>query len=74
MLALGSKDVAYNILAGVYVRKSIEAGGCIDVDHVSGKLVEIGTVSSTIETETGPVLVPNRRLLESTTRILKAAD
>ncbi len=70
MIALGGKDVARNIIAGVYARKSLRTGQRIQIDDVSGTILEIGSVNTRVEYATGIALVSNSNLIDGSTRIL----
>ena len=64
---LGSKDIFRNIIAGVYLNKSIREGEKIKTSHVNGKIIHIGTILTKIETSDNEELsVPNSQLVEST--------
>lgn len=73
MLGLGSKDVARNIIAGLYARRQFHAGQTVRVGDFEGRLEEVGTVTATIRREGGTVLsVSNERLLQEV--ITQVAD
>ena len=76
MLGFGSKDVARNIIAGLYARRQFHAGQPMRVGEFEGHLQEVGTVSTTIQGERGEALsVANERLLrEVVTRRDSAGD
>lgn len=64
-LGLGSRDIASQILAGIYVRELYEVGQQVQVGAVEGQIEEIGTVKTTLLTEAGELVsVANRTLLE----------
>src|SRR3989344_81229 len=64
-LGLGSRDIASQILAGIYVRELYEVGQQVQVGEVEGQIEEIGTVKTTLLTEAGELVsVANRTLLE----------
>jgi small-conductance mechanosensitive channel len=64
-LGLGSRDIIGQILAGIYVRELYEVGQQISLDDLEGQIEEIGTVKTTLLTESGELVsVANRRLLE----------
>ncbi|HLD64988.1 MAG TPA: mechanosensitive ion channel domain-containing protein [Pseudomonas sp.] len=64
-LGLGSRDIAGQILAGIYVRELYEVGQEVKVGEIEGQIEEIGTVKTTILTESGELVsLANRMLLE----------
>ena len=64
-LGLGSRDIASQILAGIYVRELYEVGQQVQVGEVEGQIEEIGTVKTTLLTDAGELVsVANRTLLE----------
>ena len=64
-LGLGSRDIAGQILAGIYVRELYAVGQQIQIGEIEGQIEEIGTVKTTLLTESGELVsVANRVLLE----------
>ncbi|KRW58014.1 mechanosensitive ion channel family protein [Pseudomonas sp. TTU2014-080ASC] len=64
-LGLGSRDIASQILAGIYVRELYEVGQYVEVGGVEGQIEEIGTVKTTLLTDDGELIsVSNRTLLD----------
>lgn len=64
-LGLGSRDIAGQILAGIYVRELYAVGQDIQIGEIEGQIEEIGTVKTTLLTESGELVsVANRVLLE----------
>lgn len=64
-VGLGSRNIASQILAGIYVRELYEVGQFIEVDGVQGEIEEIGTVKTTLITHDGQLVsIANRVLLE----------
>ena len=69
-LGLGGRNVAGNIVSGVYIREMFEGGESVDVDGERGTLEEIGTVATRIRKENGEtVQVSNSRLIASKIKI-----
>lgn len=66
----GSRDLARNIMAGFHARESFKAGQQLSVRSHSGRLVNIGTVKSEIETGDGLVSLPNSVLMEEEVTVL----
>lgn len=73
-LGLGTRDVASNVVAGVYARELYNPGSKIRFGDISGTIVEVGSTNVVIEI--GPeksITVPNRRLLEEQVEIISEA-
>jgi len=64
-LGLGSREVAGQIIAGIYVRELYQVGQQVKVGEIEGEIEEIGTVKTILLTEEGELVsVANRVLLE----------
>jgi hypothetical protein len=63
-LGIGTKSIAQNIISGVYARKSFHPGQKITVGETKGKILQIGTVNTTIGRDEKVVSIPNRMLVE----------
>jgi len=64
-MGLGSREIAGQILAGIYVRELYQVGQEVRVGEVEGQIEEIGTVKTTLLTEEGELVsISNRILLE----------
>ncbi|TWI53485.1 putative transporter (transmembrane protein) [Pseudomonas duriflava] len=64
-LGLGSRDLASQILAGIYVREIFEVGQSIQFDEIEGVIEEIGTVKTWLLTSADELVsIPNKRLLD----------
>ena len=64
-MGLGSREIAGQILAGIYVRELYQVGQDIRVGAVEGQIEEIGTVKTTLLTDEGELVsISNRILLE----------
>lgn len=64
-LGLGSREIASQILAGIYVRELYQVGQQVQVGEVEGQIEEIGTVKTILLTDTGELVsVANRVMLE----------
>ncbi|GLX78584.1 hypothetical protein tinsulaeT_19240 [Thalassotalea insulae] len=63
-LGIGTKSMAQEIVAGVYLREMYQAGDSITVQEVKGTLVSIGSVASKVMAEQEQIVtVPNTFLL-----------
>ena len=65
-LGLGARPIAYQILAGYYVRQRLRPGQAIQIEQVRGEVSGTGSVNTVVNTATGPIIVPNSVLIEST--------
>lgn len=63
-LGIGTKSMAQEIVAGVYLREMYEVGSTIEVDEVKGTLVSIGSVACKIMADDNSMItLPNTFLL-----------
>ncbi len=63
-LGIGTKSMAQEIVAGVYLREMYQVGDSIEVKEVKGTLVSIGSVASKVMAEEESIVtVPNTFLL-----------
>ncbi len=64
-MGLGSREIAGQIIAGIYVRELYQVGQHVRIEEVEGQIEEIGTVKTTLLTDDGELVsVSNRILLE----------
>jgi len=64
-LAIGSRDLIRNVLAGVYINNSFQIGNDVKMQDLSGKLTSIGLLSSVVETGDGKKLtIPNSAFMD----------
>jgi small-conductance mechanosensitive channel len=64
-MGLGSRDIAQQILSGIYVRELFEVGQTVRIGEIEGQIEEIGTVKTLLLTDSGEMVsVANRQLLE----------
>jgi len=64
-MGLGSREIAGQILAGIYVRELYQVGQEVRVGEGEGQIEEIGTVKTTLLTDEGELVsISNRILLE----------
>lgn len=63
-LGIGTKSMAQEVVAGVYLREMYQVGDVIEVDNIKGAVVSIGSVASKVLAEDEKVVtVPNTFLL-----------
>ena len=65
-LGLGARPIAYQILAGYYVRQRFRPGQAIRIEQVQGEVGGTGSVNTLVNTAVGPIIVPNSVLIEKT--------
>jgi len=65
-LGLGARPLAYQILAGYYVRQRFRPGQTIRLEQVQGEVSGTGSVNTVVNTAVGPIVVPNSVLIERT--------
>jgi len=64
-LGLGTRELASEVVAGIYVRDLFAAGDTITVGEITGQVVQVGSVKSIIKTKGNEVSVSNSLLLHS---------
>lgn len=64
-LGLGSRAVVSNILAGAFAREHFPTGREIEIQGMKGKIVAVGAVTTSVETEGREITVPNTLLIEN---------
>lgn len=66
-MGLGSRDIAQQIISGIYVRELFEVGQTVRIGEIEGQIEAIGTVKTVLLTDDGELVsVANRLLLEQT--------
>lgn len=61
---LGMRNVAQNIISGVYVRKMFHPGQVIAFQDKHGEILQIGPVSTTVQNARSVIYVPNKILID----------
>jgi len=65
-LGLGSREVAHNLLAGVYAREQFSPDTRLEVGDIEGKVIEVNTLNTLIlTTDNAMVSIPNSKLYGS---------
>lgn len=64
LLAWGSRSVAENVIAGIYLKKIIKLDMKIKIDDVSGKVLVVEQTHTVLESGSNRILIPNSRLLK----------
>ena len=68
-LGFGTRDVARNVVAGVYARESFKSGSILTIGENQGKVEAVTAVNTKIRMEDGVTLyIPNAQLMESLVR------
>lgn len=62
-LGLGSREIAGQIIAGIYVRELFQVGQYVQIGEVEGQIEEIGTVKTTLLTDEGELVSFSNRVL-----------
>ena len=66
-LGLGSRQISYNIICGVYARKTYQIGQAVRFADAEGEILQIGTINTVLKNHDGMVCIPNRALIDNTT-------
>lgn len=65
-IGLGARDVAGQVIAGMYARELYQPGTTIEVSQLRGRLLEIATTNTLIETSDGSIAcISNKELLSA---------
>ncbi|MEE4073206.1 mechanosensitive ion channel family protein [Pseudomonas viridiflava] len=62
-LGLGSREIAGQIIAGIYVRELYQVGQQVQIGDTEGQIEEIGTVKTTLLTDEGELVSFSNRVL-----------
>lgn len=69
-LGLGSREVAHNLLAGIYAREQFKQGDVIQLDEVTGVVREVSTLSTIIVVDDNEeISIPNSTLYKHVIKI-----
>jgi len=70
-----SRDILANILAAFFSRKTFQEGQTIRVDDVQGEIIQVDSISVTLETHTGDkVVVPTKELISKKIYIIEPKE
>ncbi|MDZ7682083.1 MAG: mechanosensitive ion channel [Fodinibius sp.] len=61
-----SRDLLTNILSSFYARNTYAEGQIIRIDNIQGKITKIDRIQTIISTDSGELIIPNRRLISET--------
>ena len=73
-LGLGARPIAYQILAGYYVRQRFRPGQAIQLEQIQGEVSGTGSVNTVLTTAAGAIVVPNSLLIERTVGMQQRAN
>lgn len=68
--ALSAREVMTNILSSFYSRNNFKVGQKIQINSTSGKIIKMDSVSVTIETQDGKVIMPSHKLISEEVTVL----
>lgn len=71
---LGNRSLALSIMAGFHAREEFSLGQVLSVGEYTGRLVQIGATKTLLETDAGPVSIPNTVLLNEVVRLRPAVE
>lgn len=74
-IGLGARDVAGQVIAGIYARELFQPGMITEVGNVRGRLLEISTTNTLIELEDGSIAsISNREMLSAQVYSYKSSN
>ncbi|WP_299881222.1 mechanosensitive ion channel domain-containing protein [uncultured Cocleimonas sp.] len=69
-VGLGAKEVAHNLLSGIYAREHFKPGEQIEIDEVKGNIQEVSTLNTIIAvSDNETVSIPNSTLYRTIVKI-----
>jgi small-conductance mechanosensitive channel len=71
---IGSRELARNIMAGFHAKDTFSPGQQLSVRGHLGRLVSVGPVKATLETENGVVSLPNSVLIDEEVTLVPEAE
>ncbi len=71
---IGSRELARNIMAGFHAKEAFSPGQQLNVRGHSGRLVHVGPVKTTLETETGLISLPNAALTDEEVTVMPESE
>lgn len=67
---LGSKKIIGNILLTFYTRRKYEEGDEVELDGVEGTVIEVDSISMTIKTKRGKMIIPIEDVVKSKVEVI----
>jgi len=74
ILLRGGRDVITNVLDGRFAREMFSKGDVIEIDGISGEVIDIGAVSTLLSAADGEVVIPNSELSKKIIRRKKIRE
>ena len=71
---IGSRELAHNIMAGFHTRDAFSPGQQLTVRGHAGRLVSVGPVKTTLETNSGMVSLPNSVFTDEEVTLIPEAE
>ncbi len=71
---IGSRELARNIMSGFHTKDAFSIGQQLSVRGYTGRLVSVGPVKITLETENGMVSLPNSVLTDEEVTLMPEED
>lgn len=69
-VGLGAREVAHNLLSGIYARESFKVGDVIDIDGETGTIKEVSTLSTIIVVDDEKTIsIPNASLYRQLVKV-----
>lgn len=68
---LGSKKIIGNILLTFYTRRKYEEGDEVELDGVEGTVIEVDSISMTIKTKRGKMIIPIEDVVKSKVEVIE---
>lgn len=69
-VGFGAREVAHNLLAGIYAREHFKTGDAIEIDEILGTVKEVSTLNTIVKVaENETVSIPNSVLYKSLIKI-----
>ncbi|MEB8431647.1 mechanosensitive ion channel [Cocleimonas sp. KMM 6892] len=69
-VGFGAREVAHNLLSGIYAREHFKPGEHVEIDDVKGNIQEVSTLNTIIElSDNETVSIPNSTLYKSIVKI-----
>ena len=66
-----SREILSNILASFFSKRIFEIGQHIEMGDLRGEIIDIGTISIKIKTESEEIIVPTQQLINNQVKVIK---
>jgi small-conductance mechanosensitive channel len=71
---IGSREIARNIMAGFHAREEFKPGHRLQIAGRSGRVVNVGSIKTTLKNEEGLISIPNSTLTEGEVTLLSEEE